>query len=195
MIVVCDMGPLHYLILVGADDILPRLFTRVLVPPVVLEEMSRAAAPEPVRRWASAPPQWLEIKQPYLVEDIPTLGQRGTRGDGDRAVISLACEEGADIVLMDDRKARKEARKRGCEPIWTLEVLDEAAERGFIDDISQKLDDLQHQTTFYVGDKARIVIEDIRRRDSERKRAQEQDRQCPGTDLPAPEPENEETGE
>jgi len=50
MIVVCDMGPLHYLVLMGVEHVLPRLFTRVLTPPVVLVEMSRPEAPEPVRR-------------------------------------------------------------------------------------------------------------------------------------------------
>ena len=34
MIVVCDMGPLHYLLLIGAEHILPQLFTRVLTPPL-----------------------------------------------------------------------------------------------------------------------------------------------------------------
>jgi predicted nucleic acid-binding protein len=77
---------------------------------------------------------------------------------------------------MDDRKARREARKRGCEPLWMLQVLDEAAAQGFIDDISHKLEYLQHQTNFYVGDKARVVIEDMKQRDTQRKRAQEQDR-------------------
>jgi predicted nucleic acid-binding protein len=41
MIVVCDVGPLHYLVLIGAEHVLPQLFTRVLTPPVVLVEMSR----------------------------------------------------------------------------------------------------------------------------------------------------------
>jgi predicted nucleic acid-binding protein len=112
MIVVCDMGPLHYLVLMGADHVLPQLFTRVLTPPVVLAEMSRTEAPEPVRRWAAAPPRWLEVKEPAHIEDIPALGRKGMRGDGDRAVISLAREEGADFVVMDDMKARREARKR-----------------------------------------------------------------------------------
>jgi hypothetical protein len=54
-----------------------------------------------------------------------------------------------------------------------LEVLDEAAERGFIDDVSQKLEHLERQTNFYVGDKARAVIEAMKQRDLERKQAQE----------------------
>jgi hypothetical protein len=55
MIVVCDMGPLHYLVLIGAEDILPQVFTRVLTPVAVIAEMSHPDTPEPVRRWASSP--------------------------------------------------------------------------------------------------------------------------------------------
>lgn len=36
-------------------------------------------------------------------------------------------------------------------------------------DIAQKLEYLEHETTFYVGDKARAVIEDMKQRDSQRK--------------------------
>jgi predicted nucleic acid-binding protein len=175
MIAVCDMGPLHYLVLIGCDPILPRLFDRVITARVVVErEMADPHTPERVRRWAAHAPQWLEILEPQQVEDIPSLGKRGVRGDGDRAIISLARELGADAVIMDDRRARREAKKRGIEPLWTLEVLDEAAERGLIDDLSGRLDHLVDRTPFYVGERARVVIEDMKRRDEERKLAQAQ---------------------
>lgn len=35
MIVVADAGPLHYLVLIGAVDVLPTLYSRVLVPETV----------------------------------------------------------------------------------------------------------------------------------------------------------------
>jgi predicted nucleic acid-binding protein len=175
MIAACDMGPLHYLVLIGCDHILPRLFDRVITARVVIErEMADPHTPEPVRLWAVNAPQWLEILEPRQVEDIPSLGRRGMRGDGDRAIISLARELGADVVIMDDRKARREAKKRGIEPVWMLDVLDEAAERGLIDDLSERLEDLEHRTTFYVGERARAAIEDMKRRDDERKRARSQ---------------------
>jgi predicted nucleic acid-binding protein len=82
MIVVCDMGPLHYLLLIGAEHILPRLFSRVLTPPAVIAEMSHPDTPEAVRLWASSPPPWLEIKEPAHIEDIPSLGRKGRRGGG-----------------------------------------------------------------------------------------------------------------
>jgi predicted nucleic acid-binding protein len=172
MIAVCDMGPLQYLILIECDQILPRIFERALTARVVIEtEMADPRTPEPVRRWAANPPRWLEILEPRAVEDIPALGKAGERGDGDRAVISLAREQRADVVLLDDMKARREAKKRGIEPIWMLEVLDDAAERGLIDDLTARLEHLEHRTAFYIGEKVRVVIEGMKRRDLQRKQA------------------------
>ena len=166
MIAVCDMGPLHYLVLIGCDHILPGIFDRVITARVVIErEMADPHTPEPVRVWAANPPAWLEILEPEQVEDIPTLGKQGVRGDGDRAIISLAQEDKADIVVVDDVKARREVKMRGIEPIWTLGVLDEAAERGLADDLLERLDHLERQTSFYLGQKARTVIEDMKQRD------------------------------
>jgi len=175
MIAVCDMGPLHYLVLIGCDHILPRIFERVVTARVVIEqEMADPHTPEPVRRWATDTPPWLEILEPQQVEDIPSIGKPGVRGDGDRAIISLARELGADVLVMDDVKARREAKKRGIEPLWMLEVLDEAAERGLIDDLSERLEHLKHRTSFYIGEKARAVIEDMKQRDKVRKLSKEQ---------------------
>ena len=87
MIVVCDMGPLHYLVLVGAEHILPQLFTGVLTAPAVIREMLHPDTPEAVRRWASSPPPWLEIKEPAQVEDIPALGKKGSGGRARRRLL------------------------------------------------------------------------------------------------------------
>ena len=55
--------------------------------------------------------------------------------------------------------------------IWTLEVLDEAAERGLINDLSERLEHLELRTTFYVGERARAVIEEMKQRDLQRKQS------------------------
>ena len=51
-----------------------------------------------------------------------------------------------------------------------LQVLDEAAERGLLTDLAAKLDHLECRTPFYVGDKARVAIEGMKRRDIQRMR-------------------------
>jgi predicted nucleic acid-binding protein len=174
MIVVADAGPLHYLVLIGADHILPQLFARVLTSPAVITEMSHADAPEEVRRWAISPPQWLEIKEPALIEDIPSLGKKGSRGAGEKAAIALAREAQADLILMDDKSGRREAIKRGLRPVGMLSVLDEAAEQGFVGDLPQKLDHLEQRTRFYVSKECKQIIEKMKQRELERKQPHEE---------------------
>jgi predicted nucleic acid-binding protein len=160
------------LVLIGCDQILPRLFERVITARVVIEqEMADPHTPEPVQRWAADAPRWLEILEPQQLEEIPALGRPGVRGDGDRAIISLARELGADVLVMDDVKARREAKKRGIQPIWMLEVLDEAAEQGLIDGRCERLEHLEGRTSFDIGAKARAVIQDMKQRDTARKLA------------------------
>jgi predicted nucleic acid-binding protein len=181
MIVVADMGPLHYLVLIGAKHILPQLFTRVLTPPAVIAEMNHPDTPEPVRKWAASPPGWLEIKEPAHIEDIASLGKKGRRGVGEKAAIALAREEQSEVILMDDKTGRKEARKRSLEPLWMLSVLEDAAEQGLVTDLSQKLDHLERSTSFYVSTECKRIIEDMKRRDQERKKT-------PSDGSPAPDP-------
>jgi predicted nucleic acid-binding protein len=46
MTVVSNMSPLHYLILVGCDRVLPLLYGQVFTPPAVLDEMRALSTPD-----------------------------------------------------------------------------------------------------------------------------------------------------
>jgi predicted nucleic acid-binding protein len=48
-LVVADTGPLNYLVLIGAIDLLPKLFETVLVPQAVCDELCHRVAPAAVR--------------------------------------------------------------------------------------------------------------------------------------------------
>lgn len=63
MIVVADTSPLNYLILIEQVDILVPLFQSVIVPSAVRHELLAPTAPPMVRRWASDPPHWLEVRE------------------------------------------------------------------------------------------------------------------------------------
>ena len=57
MIAVCDMGPLHYLVLMGCDHILPRIFQRVVTARVVVErDDGRSSDSRALRRGDSGRP-------------------------------------------------------------------------------------------------------------------------------------------
>jgi predicted nucleic acid-binding protein len=49
MIVVADTGPLHYLVMIDRDWLLPALYGSVVTPPAVVSELSHASVPEVVR--------------------------------------------------------------------------------------------------------------------------------------------------
>src|SRR5438270_13732173 len=99
-LVVADTGPLNYLVLIEAIDVLPRLFEQILVPAAVYDELEHADAPAPVRAFVEQRPAWLEVRpNPDRSDDAsdPVLDE------GERAAIALATSIGADLILMDDR--------------------------------------------------------------------------------------------
>jgi predicted nucleic acid-binding protein len=126
MIVVSDTSPLNYLVLVGADHVLPILFGRVVAPPVVLSEMQHVKAPPHVQAWAANPPSWLEVRSPANIQPI------GALGPGESAAIALAQELKADALLIDERDGTVVAQKLGLVATGTLAILGLAAEQNLI---------------------------------------------------------------
>ena len=68
---------------------------------------------------------------------------------GEREVISLAEELQADFVLVDEKTARVEARRRGLTVVGTIGILDRAASRQLID-LPEAIDRLK-RTTFRIS--------------------------------------------
>ncbi len=126
---VSDTGPVHYLVLIDEIEILPRLFTTVLVPPSVRAELDRPETPTLVRTWVAEHPAWLEVR-PTPVTDDPRL--RSVH-EGERDAIALAVAIGADLLLMDDRAGVTVARLLGLAATGTLGLLAIAQEHGLVD--------------------------------------------------------------
>jgi predicted nucleic acid-binding protein len=127
-LVVADTGPLNYLILIEAVDLLPGLFEHILIPAAVYAELSHADAPALVRAFAAAKPGWLEV-HPDPTPDIDDTADT-TLDEGEQAAIALATSIGADLILMDDRAGVAAAHRLGLSVTGTLGVLDLAARRG-----------------------------------------------------------------
>jgi predicted nucleic acid-binding protein len=96
-VVVSDTSPLHYLILCGAEAVLPRLFTQVVIPPTVWRELQQPNTPAPVISWASSLPAWASVQKPKAIN----LNLR--IDPGELEAICLAQEINAVAILMDDR--------------------------------------------------------------------------------------------
>lgn len=125
-LVVSDTTPLNYLILIGKIDVLPSLFGSLIVPPAVISEMRHPKAPSAVAAWASSPPQWLKIQEPRHNLNLAL-------GPGEKEAIAVAEELGIRAILVDDKKARIEAKKRGLSTIGTIAILELADEAKLLD--------------------------------------------------------------
>ena len=126
-VVVSDTSPLHYLILCGAESILPSLFRQVVIPPTVFRELQQPNTPPPVRQWAASLPTWVAVQTPKTVNlklDVDA---------GELEAICLAQEIHADAVLMDDRAGRSAAIHCGLAVVGTIGLLEQAAARGLIE--------------------------------------------------------------
>jgi predicted nucleic acid-binding protein len=156
MVVVADTSPVNYLILIDQIGILPRLYTRVLIPPAVFNELTHPAAPSPVREWSERRPVWLEVMSP---KDTAALAQFDL---GESQAIALACELRAGVVLIDELAGRKEAIRRGLKVAGTLSVLDDADRAGLVK-FDEALVRLQ-KTSFRVSQAVLAEIEQKRSR-------------------------------
>ncbi len=160
MLVVADTSPLNYLILIDRIDMLPALYGRVLVPQAVMEELRHPRTPPIVRAWSADLPDWLDIHQIDTAPDDILL----TLDPGEQAAILLAQVLGADLLLADDRDARRVAEQRELTVLGTLGVLAQAADQGMID-LSTALTQLQ-ATNFRMTPE---MVQRLLTRDAQRK--------------------------
>lgn len=137
MIAVSDTSPLNYLILIELQDILPKLFDRILIPEAVHRELQSPAAPEPIKRFVASAPSWLEVR--VAPEIDPALGHLDS---GEQEAIALAVALGAESVLLDERKGRQAARAMGLAVAGTLALIQRAAQ-GKLLDLTDALNRLQ----------------------------------------------------
>lgn len=126
MIVVPDAGPLIYLSGAGRLDLLRVLYTRVVVPRVVYDEVVvRGVGLVGATEVAAA--KWIEV-----VDAPPDVALLRDLDLGEAAAIPLA--EGLHATLLcDDGAARLVARRRGLAVVGTLGVLLRAKREGHLE--------------------------------------------------------------
>jgi predicted nucleic acid-binding protein len=142
-VVVSDTTPLHYLILIGQDSVLEKLYRQVVVPPAVLQELNHQAAPQKILSWAKSPPSWLTVQTPA---EIPP--RFDNLDFGERQALALAKEIKAELVLLDDKVARRFAENESLNVKGTLGIVADAAKAGLLD-FRKTVETLQ-QTTMHL---------------------------------------------
>ncbi|MCG6537548.1 MAG: DUF3368 domain-containing protein [Syntrophales bacterium LBB04] len=157
MIVVCDSTILIGLAKIGRLDLLREVFSKISVPEEVFQEVVEKGAGKAGSK---------SIKDIHWIEIIPVKDR--TQVDplmisldkGEAEVLALAKQLGADIILVDEEKARKSAIIAGYDVMGLLGLFILAKKLGFIDQIRPLIGELRLYK-FRVSD--RVVSETLKK--------------------------------
>jgi predicted nucleic acid-binding protein len=151
VIVVSNSSPLIALSRIGRLELLGSFYQRILIPAEVHHEVTVAGhglpGAEEVRNTG-----WIEVAQQNSPTD--SLLEQACRGlgAGERGAVLLAKSLPADLVLLDEWKARRIARQAGLAMTGCLGVLEAGARRGLVSDLRQAyIDLLKHGIRFDIG--------------------------------------------
>ena len=146
--VICNTGPLIALSIIDRIDILRHLFEVIAIPEAVHRELMDGGVKNAgLSNYHKV--QWIEV-MPLSLHTDPLLIK--TLDAGEAAVIELARELNADLVLIDERKARKIARNiYDLRVIGSAGILVKAKKYGLLDNISSLLQ-IMRDSGYWIGD-------------------------------------------
>lgn len=137
-LIVADAGPLIALSRAERLGVLAALFDDVVVPDDVLDELRLGGARSGTLALAQAVTagKWLRALRPRTRSPIAGLD------DGEAAAIHLA-EQLRCPLLVDERRGRAMAARRGIAVVGTGRILVEAKRRGLVASVTHELDALR----------------------------------------------------
>lgn len=150
--VVSNTSPLLYLHQLGKLDLLPALYSQVLVPASVVEELDAGrAAGHDVPNIAALP--WARVvSSPTLA----LLALATDLGKGEAEAIAIAHERNA-LLILDDGLARRHAKLVGVTLTGTLGVLVKAKTAGHLSEVAPVVSRLT-ELGFRLSDQTRDAV-------------------------------------
>lgn len=151
---ICDTSPLQYLHQLGRLDLLPKLAEAVRVPPAVVNELAEGRA-QGIDLPVPQDHSWVTIQAPESASALPLVTDLGP---GEREVLALALESPDCVAVLDDKVARRTARRLDLDFTGTLGVLLDAKSSGLIDAVAPFLDRLDALNFHLATETRRLVL-------------------------------------
>lgn len=153
---VCDSSTLIALAKIGHLKILKKIVKNLIIPPSVYEEVViKGAGKSGSAEIGKA--QWIEKRQASDRELVMRLNSILHYGESE--AIALAKEIRADLIILDDDKARKVAISEGLRVTGLLILLIWAKEKGVIKKVKPLIDKLKEEGFFISEDLYQNVIQ------------------------------------
>lgn len=130
MIVISDHSVLSSLAEMGELDLLRRLYGKVTVTESIQCEAVHPGAPEKLRRFFRALPDWISV----VPDESPYLEETGVLDRGEASAITLAWQHrDCSLLILDEKRGRKVASVLGLRITGTAGLLTDAAAADLID--------------------------------------------------------------
>ncbi len=150
MIVVSDTSPLLSLTLVGQLDLLRRLYGSLLIPGAVRDELIVGGAAYGDGGQVIDQP-WISVRSVNNPIVLKLLQRELDRGEAE--ALALAIDLKADLILLDEFKARRLADELDLPHTGVIDLLGEAKRLNYVTVIKPTLDALITRAHFHVSQK------------------------------------------
>lgn len=145
-IIVSDTSCLILLDKLGRIDLLKSLFNKVTITSIIADEFGKEL------------PDFIEIRNPQEKNYQRIL--ESFLDSGEASAFALAIENNDCLLIIDDLKARREAKQLKLNFTGTIGILILAIEKGYIENVSVLIDEIKG-TNFRISEK---YIDEIKRR-------------------------------
>jgi predicted nucleic acid-binding protein len=145
VIVVSNTSPISNLAMVGQLTILQEIYSKIIIPTAVYNELTDEGAGDVVAT-AVQTSIWIETQPVANLTLVTSLQSKVNEGEAE--AIALAIELKADELLIDERLGRREATRLGVPITGVLGVLLIAKQRGLIAAVKPVMDELIAQAVF-----------------------------------------------
>lgn len=163
MIVIADTTPIITLMKLSRLDLLEKLFGRVFIPTAVYEELTANQNFLAEANFISTCP-FLKRCEVSDRQSIKILREIVGLDAGESEAISLAEEKSADLLIIDERKGRRTAKKLGLKITGTIGLLLHAFDKKFLSrqEISSCIEILQASEIRISDNLFNVIIEHIK---------------------------------
>lgn len=139
MIVVSDTSPISNLAAIGQLVILQQLYSEVIIPTAVYQELLDSGVEDPAVL-AIQTLDWIQVCS--VTNAVLSQSLQASLDAGEAEAIVLAVELAADRLLMDERRGRQQAMQAGLKVTGLLGVLLAAKQQSVIATVQPILDAL-----------------------------------------------------
>ena len=137
--IIGDSSALVALAVVNQLELLEKLYDNLYIPQAVFDEVTQIGKPQ-----SNKLRQFLQSKVKQVALTLTQLGL----GLGELEAITLYKKLDADVLLIDDNRAKKYASLNGVKVIGSLGILVKAKEKGHIERVKPFLDEIQKSEVY-----------------------------------------------